>query len=586
MIEIRISFGEIENILLNPFLKPAFFLHFRETKTFGWEWICDIESQQCLRQAPGNSSTGASLTTCLMTCGAPQIWPMPTGTLTLGNKTFSFDFNQIKVQIVQAKHKLVRDLIRSCIKLFKKNVMLLSENILASFDPPEVVVSIAVHGSSSDVRFKLNIDESYRLFISRNSSGVYVSLHALTYLGARHGLETLLQLIWWDDDSKSLKIIDKAVIQDNPYYTYRGVHVDTARHFIPLEALKRTIEAMSMNKLNVFHWHLSDTHSFPFYSKKYEKMSQYGAYSDTEIYTQEDIKTISDYAEIRGVLVSVEIDTPGHAGYGWNFESDYGNLSLCLNFQPWDQYCGQPPCGQINPSNNHVYTILKDLYVEISKLTGEPEFLHVGGDGIDLRCWESSEEVTEMEIYHKKGILGVWEYYETELLDNLSIFKNASKNVIMWANSLTSGSSEYSYSSDCIVQSWGGSTWGETEKLVANNHRVIISHLDKWHLNLRPQWETVYNHRPWVDLDLSQRDLIIGGEVCVWTEKVDKHSLDSVIWPQASAFAERLWSDPEEQPTDIVMTRLNLHRERLLRRGIYASVLAPRWCLQNPSSCM
>jgi len=65
-----------------------------------------------------------------------------------------------------------------------------------------------------------------------------------------------------------IKIVAEAKIEDRPAFPYRGLMIDTSRNFIPIRSLKRMIDAMSFNKLNVLHWHLTDSNSFPFQSKR------------------------------------------------------------------------------------------------------------------------------------------------------------------------------------------------------------------------------------------------------------------------------------------------------------------------------
>lgn len=76
---------------------------------------------------------------------------------------------------------------------------------------------------------------------------------------------------------------------------------------------------MAASKLNTFHWHLTDSQSFPYDSAQFPEMARWGAYSGNEIYTPEDVKELSTYARIRGVRVLVEIDSPAHAGAGWQW---------------------------------------------------------------------------------------------------------------------------------------------------------------------------------------------------------------------------------------------------------------------------
>ena len=88
--------------------------------------------------------------------------------------------------------------------------------------------------------------------------------------------------------------------------------IDTARHFLPVAALKQMVDSLPFAKLNVLHWHMSDTQSFPFESKTHPKLWD-GAYSSQEKYTQLDARKVVEYARLRGVRVMVEFDQPGHA---------------------------------------------------------------------------------------------------------------------------------------------------------------------------------------------------------------------------------------------------------------------------------
>ena len=84
-------------------------------------------------------------------------------------------------------------------------------------------------------------------------------------------------------------------------------------------SILRTILGMSMSKLNTFHWHMTDTHSFPIVSKTWPKMSQYGAYSPQKVYTEADIKEIVEFGLLNGVRVLPEFDAPAHVGEGWQW---------------------------------------------------------------------------------------------------------------------------------------------------------------------------------------------------------------------------------------------------------------------------
>lgn len=116
-----------------------------------------------------------------------------------------------------------------------------------------------------------------------------------------------------------IQIVRDAYIIDGPFYAYRGILLDTSRNFVDKETIMRTIRGMSMNKLNTFHWHITDSHSFPYQSKTYPKLTKYGAYTPAKIYSHEDVKEIVDYGLLNGVRVLPEFDAPAHVGEGWQW---------------------------------------------------------------------------------------------------------------------------------------------------------------------------------------------------------------------------------------------------------------------------
>ena len=111
-------------------------------------------------------------------------------------------------------------------------------------------------------------DESYSLIIRLNidtetNYEVISEIEAPSVFGARHAIETLYQLIEYDDLKGAYIIPTDVKIKDHPEFTHRGISLDTSRNFIEVETLEKIIEGMAHSKLNVFHWHIVDSHSFP-----------------------------------------------------------------------------------------------------------------------------------------------------------------------------------------------------------------------------------------------------------------------------------------------------------------------------------
>jgi len=111
---------------------------------------------------------------------------------------------------------------------------------------------------------------------------------------------------------------------------------------------------------------------------------RYGAYSPDEIYSFEEIKDLLRYALVRGVRIIIEIDSPAHAGNGWQWgkASGYGDMAVCVDKGPWKKYCVQPPCGQLNPINTNTYKWLGKIYKDLINVLPKGEAFHMGGDEV------------------------------------------------------------------------------------------------------------------------------------------------------------------------------------------------------------
>ena len=78
---------------------------------------------------------------------------------------------------------------------------------------------------------------------------LYASIYAITFFGARHGLETLFQLIEYDDILHSYIVVDSAIIIDYPEFRHRGIMIDTAKNFVEPLVIKRIIDGMASSKV-------------------------------------------------------------------------------------------------------------------------------------------------------------------------------------------------------------------------------------------------------------------------------------------------------------------------------------------------
>lgn len=317
---------------------------------------------------------------------------------------------------------------------------------------------------------------------------------------------------------------------------------------------------MEANKMNVFHWHIVDDQSFPYQSNVFPALSEKGAYDSTMVYTHDDIKAVIEFARQRGIRVIPEFDTPGHTR-SWG-EGLPEILTAC--------YVGDDPdgtYGPINPINSGTYQILRKFFKEVVDLFPD-KYVHLGGDEVSFDCWASNPSILSyMESRNMSGEFTLLEsMYIQKLLD---ISKQLNSSSVVWQEVFDNG---VRIPQDTVVHVWLGNQADELSKVTQTGHRALLStcwYLD--HLETGGDWHKYYDCDPhdFVGTDV-QKDLVMGGEACMWGEVVDESNVHSRIWPRASAAAEKLWSAHNVQNTKEAARRLEEHTCRMKRRGIPA----------------
>lgn len=222
-------------------------------------------------------------------------------------------------------------------------------------------------------------DESYTLKV--DADGAIIS--ANTRFGALRGMETLLQLIQNGPENTAIPWV---TIEDAPRFPWRGLLLDSARHFIPLNDIKRQIDGMAAAKLNVLHWHLTDDQGWRFTSKRYPKLTQLA--SDGQFYTPEQMREIVRYAADRGIRVVPEIDMPGHASA---IAVAYPELMSAPGPYEMERHWGvlKPV---LDPTKEATYTFAEAMVSELAAIFPDP-YLHIGGDEVDDTQWKENTAI-------------------------------------------------------------------------------------------------------------------------------------------------------------------------------------------------
>ena len=389
-------------------------------------------------------------------------------------------------------------------------------------------------------------DESYRLEVSPSGA----RLRAATSLGALHGLETLRQLARGSGRAAQLPAV---TIDDRPRFPWRGLLLDGARHFMPIEVVKRTLDGMAAVKLNVLHWHLTEDQGFRIESRRFPKLHELG--SDGQFYTQQQVRDVVAYARARGIRVVPEFDIPGHTT-SWFV----GHPELATKPGP---YAIERRWGihdpTLDPSREEVYTFLDAFLGEMAGLFPDA-YLHIGGDEVTGKHWDASPSV--QAFMRQKGLPDNHALQAAFNARVVALLAAHGKSTIGWDEVL-----HEDLPRSTLVQSWRGA-----EALADSARRGFSALLSNGfyldHMQTAAFHYAVDPLPAGTQLTPEQRARVLGGEACMWAEFVTPETVDSRIWPRAAVVAERLWSPAEVRDVADMYRRLEVASARLEERGL------------------
>ncbi|MBK5210039.1 MAG: family 20 glycosylhydrolase [Flavobacteriaceae bacterium] len=395
-------------------------------------------------------------------------------------------------------------------------------------------------------KLKLNEDESYQLKVSKDK----ISINASTDIGVIYALETLLQLV---TNNESAYFFPEIIINDAPRFPWRGLMMDVARHYQPLDVIKRNLDAMASVKLNVFHWHLTDDQGFRVEINSRPKLHQLG--SDGQYYTHDQIKEVVQYASDLGIRVVPEFDIPGHAT-SWLVA--YPEIASKDTIYEIERYSGifNPT---LDPTNDETYEILNDVITEISPLFPD-NYFHIGGDENEGKHWDENKKIQAFKIQH-----GIKNNHELQAYFNIrvqKILEDNGKTMMGWDEIFQPGLPK-----DVVIHSWRGTE--AMLKAAKLGYKTVLS--KGYYIDLLESVRLHYTNEPFTDNHgLTDEELknILGGEATMWSELVTPITIDSRIWPRTAAIAERLWSNKAINDVDNMFKRLEVISSRLEELGI------------------
>lgn len=448
-------------------------------------------------------------------------------------------------------------------------------------------LKISPNYSENGIQFLLQIPDTTNFDRTRYSLNVFkknVNVIGTSHQAVFYGIQSLLQLIPFE--KKSEVILPCLAIEDKSKYAWRGMHLDCARHFFPVDFVKKYIDYLAMYKFNTFHWHLTDDQGWRIEIKKYPKLTEVGAwrngsmighYSDQKFddkryggfYTQEEIKDVVAYAAQRHITIVPEIEMPGHAVAALAAYPEYSCTGGPFEVgKTWgvldDVFCPK----------DETFTFLENILTEVMTLFPS-EYIHIGGDECPKIRWKNCSHCQKrMKDENLKDEHELQSYF----IQRIEKFVNSNgRKIIGWDEILEGG-----LAPNAAVMSWRGTEGGITA--AKQKHYVVMSpgshcYFDHYQGNPKNEpiafggytpVEKVYAFNPTPkELTSEEANYILGAQANLWTEYIETPShVEYMIFPRILALSEVVWGTSNPTNFSDFQKRMIKHFDFFDKKGI------------------
>jgi hexosaminidase len=414
------------------------------------------------------------------------------------------------------------------------------------------------------------IREGYRLAVTPDS----VTISAGTDAGLFYGAVTLWQLA--SQKPSGPVDIPAVTITDAPRFSWRGLLLDSARHFQSPAFIKSFIDAMALHKLNVLQWHLTDDQGWRLQIRRYPRLTSVGAWRRDAagrryggFYTQAQVRDIVTYARRRNVTIVPEIEMPGHALAAIVSYPKLGSaphpprvVSDDWGVFPW-----------LYNVDDQAFAFLKNVLTEVMAMF-PGRYIHVGGDEAVKDQWNASPRIADrMQRLHLKDADALQAWF----IARIGRFLDAHhRRMIGWDEILSSD-----LPPDAAVTSWR--TIETAVQAAEQGHDVVLApspilYFDNCQVRApsRPCRGTlvtlkdVYGFDPIPPgLPTADQAHVLGVQANLWSEYMDRDDrVARAAFPRAAALADVAWSPAGPHDWPGFVSRLLVQRARYSRLGI------------------
>lgn len=401
--------------------------------------------------------------------------------------------------------------------------------------------------------------EGYRLHFEAER----VIVEATTAKGYLYGLITLGQMQRGARlHPQSFSFPAAGRIEDAPLMGWRGCHLDVARRFYAREELERFLAVLSWNKLNVFHWHLSDDEGWRVEIEVYPELTARAAWRGHGMdvppllgsgpersggyYSKDDIRALVALGEQLGVEIVPEIDVPGHCYamlQAMPQLRDPGESGTYHSIQSFPNNC-------LNPAVEGVYDVIEAIFSEMIELFPSRHF-HIGADEVPEGAWAGSPMA--QALGQRLGTRGAAPL-QAHFLKRIQAFLSSKGRITgAWEEAGEGGGIDRQ---DCYLVGWR--TAEASQKLAAEGYDVVIAPGQAYYLDMAnsADWhepgaawagwsspEKAYRFEPAAGWSDAERTRLLGVQACIWSEPMsDRAVFDRLVFPRLSAIAEAGWT--------------------------------------------
>lgn len=365
--------------------------------------------------------------------------------------------------------------------------------------------------------------EGYKLTVTKDG----ITVEAADESGAVWALTTVTELT---AEGEALPIV---TIEDAPHYGHRGLSLDCSRHFFTADEVKKVIDQMTRVKLNVLHWHLVDDQGWRIECKTLPLLHETtGTY-----YTQEEIRSVIEYARVRGMEIIPEIDMPGHTR---SMIAAYPHLSCFGEKTELCQFGGifeKILC----PGKDETFEFIEKLLTEVCALFPDDRF-HIGGDEAPKTEWKKCPHCkARMEALGLTDYEDLQGYFTKRVV---AILKKHGKRAVCWNDVLESKDVD----TENIIQYWTAQHEAPVPAFIERGGKVIFSNMSALYFDYPHginSLNKVYHYQP-VVMGKSYADSpnMLGYEAALWSEQVETpEHLEELLFPRLYAVSEIAWNE-------------------------------------------